>query len=249
MKKAFIALVLLTVAAAGQAGLVDDFEDYALGNVGDVASPPWQTNEAVFYANIQIDITTNQFMSQGGSSDYRDVSIALPFTVSTTCILSFDIYAKSDVNVNDAFGLTDGTPGTASADDYPDFGPYIRITDDSAGAAEKVSLDTRDDSVSGGFVNDIAALDIDKWYTIKLVIDTAGGDEGNGGWDVYLDDVLVYSDADFRKDYTDPLESFLFMSGNDSGGQVLLDNIHIVPEPATLALLGMGGLTLLRKRR
>ena len=61
-----------------------------------------------------------------------NVASPLPFLVSSTATLLFDIYAKSEINIDDAFGLTDGTAGATSADDYSDFGPYIRFTDDAA---------------------------------------------------------------------------------------------------------------------
>ena len=36
---------------------------------------------------------------------------------------------------------------------------------------------------------------------------------------------------------------------NNGGGTVLYDDISVIPEPATLALLGLGGLTMLRRKR
>jgi hypothetical protein len=36
---------------------------------------------------------------------------------------------------------------------------------------------------------------------------------------------------------------------NYGGGTVLYDDISVIPEPATLALLGLGGLTMLRRKR
>jgi len=41
----------------------------------------------------------------------------------------------------------------------------------------------------------------------------------------------------------------MWFSGVDSGGHYTIGNASIVPEPTTVALLALGSLTLLRKRR
>lgn len=48
----------------------------------------------------------------------------------------------------------------------------------------------------------------------------------------------------------DMLETVKFDSSNFAGGSFsVVDNISVVPEPATVALLGLGGMALIRKRR
>lgn len=76
------------------------------------------------------------------------------------------------------------------------------------------------------------------------------------GW---LAEVLVYShelttsnDQPYWFDFSqDVVDTVWFIPQDVAGGndQLIIDNIHIIPEPATILPLGLGGIALLRKRR
>jgi len=218
----------------GLADLIDDFEIYATGNVGSVANPPWNTTEGSFYADISAEGGGNQYVSTYGSGDWRDLSITMPLEIDAVGTLSFDVYVDAETGLDNAFGLVASeTLIGGEISFYDDYGPYVRVTTDDGGDSNNVvALDARDGDV---FVDNIAYLNIGQWYNIKLVIDTAGGDSGNGGFDVYVDDGLVYSSSDFRMAYRTPLDTFMLMAGIDANqDNVRVDNIEISEQPNTL---------------
>jgi hypothetical protein len=245
MKKFYCLMFVGIMVFAAQAVLVDDYESYGVGALPTVAVPPHTTSEAAFYADIVTDPldSGNEAISTYGSGDYRDTKQSTPISITTTGTLSFDILINVETGLDNAIGLTHNEGMSW----YSDYGPYVRVTTDDGGDTNgMVALDTRD---GGGFVDNIAYLNIGQWYNIMLDIDTAGGDSGNGGFDIYVDGSPVYSSSDFRYGYAEALDVFCLMaaSGADQGN-VLVDNVNMTPEPMSIALLGLGGL-LLRKRK
>ncbi|TWT90494.1 hypothetical protein Mal64_08850 [Pseudobythopirellula maris] len=213
---AFSAALCLPLFA--QAIVVEDFESYATGDLQTVGAPTWTVENAG-------DSTVgseggNQYLAFGGTDDWRHSYRASNASILDTGSLSFRVYAEDEAT-DQAIGLTDSSE---EIDWYGDYGPYIRITDDTAAGAGVVSLDTRD---GGAFVDDIATLNIGQWYDIRLDINTAGGDAGLGGFDIYLDDNLVYSSADFRRAFGAPLDNVLLMGGSGIGQTVRVDDIEI----------------------
>jgi hypothetical protein len=60
------------------------------------------------------------------------------------------------------------------------------------------------------------------------------------------------SDADFNVDGFVTLIDFAMMRGNwgtNSGGAPSVEDLSLTPEPATMSLLAIGGLMMLRRRR
>jgi hypothetical protein len=239
MKKTIrAALGLFCMAASlSSAVLVDDFEGYELGDVATVTGGMWNTTGT----GTIVSDGTNQYLKAGnGGSGYaytRRIG-GLPFNVTEQATVSFDIYCESDV-VDQAFGLTDNSAMTW----YDQYGPYCRIISDGIADNGLVELSVRD---GGVFIDDLVYLNLNQLYTISLVIDTAGGDALKGGFDLYLDGALIRSGNDFRKAYANPLTTFTVSVAQPD--TVRVDNINLIPEPATLILLGLGGLGLIRRK-
>ncbi|MBN1796913.1 MAG: PEP-CTERM sorting domain-containing protein [Sedimentisphaerales bacterium] len=235
MKKLVLILLFVGFTAVSQAVLVDDFESYATGSIVS----PW-VEEAAGVAAIEDD-AGNQYLTYGDDSgDWRHVYRPAGVNLETTGSFSFDVQVDGEVGLDHAMGMTN----VDAPNWYSNYGPYVRVTDDTAAQAGVVSLDTRD---GGGFVDDIATLTVGQTYTILLDIDMSG----TGTFDIYVDGGLVYSNAGFRNtDTANALDNVLLMSGTSTEEKaVRIDNINVTPEPMTVALLGLGGLAVFRKRK
>ncbi len=102
-----------------------------------------------------------------------------------------------------------------------------------------------------GAVNTGVLLDQDKWYQFTYTYD--GADTVN--WSVVdtttTTEVLNVNFASGRSNATTThaLEWNTGTYAQGSGYHALIDNVGVTPEPATMALLSIGGLVVLARRR
>lgn len=252
MKKVFMMCAAIALIAVSQAGLVDDFEGYETGNLGNVASPPWTSVLNATSSNVLIaEADGNKHFAyfapgsgvvRGGS---RAIEAVDDTNSATTLFLRF--YTETD-SFNNTFGLSSNAAPTA----FGDMNVMLRV---NAGL-----FDVR----SGGSFTPGVAIQSGTWYNVWAVID-----QTTDTFDVYLNSGLagataanlVAEGAAFRVGTTNPLVSFVALvqgyTGAPAENKVRLDDIYLfdgvvlsnpIPEPATLLVLGLGGL-FLRKRK
>lgn len=233
MKKTGIFILFLLAACAVQASRVDDFEGYATGSIGDVASPPWVTTETTFHGAIGAD-GGNTYITVWGSSDYRDISRPLApdaEPISTLSTLFLRIYFANDLNLDYAMGLTQGEAGVSGGDGtgaewYGDYGPYFRIRSNGTNNDGLVELSVRN---GGSFVDGLANLNVGQWYHIWMVVDPAANNH-----DLYYAaagqaPILARADNGFRFAYANPLRTFLLMTaGGSTAENVRVDDIYVI---------------------
>jgi len=141
-----------------------------------------------------------------------------------------------------------GVDGTWMAD----AGRWVGVNDGNPGS-NGLALDTGSSQLSLTFPNSSGPLTPDRWYyEIERNIDHLTIRASNDGND---------STFEYQHDYTFPagylvnghqdieIEGGGWRGSNDPPGYVDFDFIRIIPEPATICLLGLGGLALLGRRR
>jgi hypothetical protein len=253
MKKVFMVCAALGLIAVSPAGLVDDFEGYSTGNLGNVASPPWTSVGNLTSSNVLIGEEADEngyfaYFAAGSSvirGGYRSISAIANDNTATTLFLRF--YTET-ATFNNTFGLSaKSAPGA-----FDDMNVMMRV---NAG-----KFDVR----SGGVFTEGVAIQSGIWYNVWAVID-----QSTDTFDVYLTSGLagaaaadkVAAGAAFRVGTADSLVSVVALvqgyTGAPAANKVRLDDIYLfdgvvlsnpIPEPATLLALGLGSV-LLRKRK
>ncbi len=80
--------------------------------------------------------------------------------------------------------------------------------------------------------------------TVKLDIVRAGDD-----YQFLANDVLKYTGTSYASAVHDTFVNYQITKGGDGAGTATIDDFGVVPEPSTTALLGLGGLALILRRR
>jgi len=199
----------------------------------------------------------------GGSVDYIRASGTSTVNVSGGSVLSLDAYYSSTVNVSagsvsfvDAYhsSTVDISAGSVSRIDAYDESSTVNISGGSVGSV--IAHDASTVDISGGSVGSVIAHD-------ASTVDISGGSVSS--LYAYDDSAVDIHGYDFRT------TAGLTLDGDNVLGTGVLTGkwygqddtmwamtistnaaaatIRVVPEPATLSLLALGGLVLVRRRR
>lgn len=246
MKTVLLILTMAGLVSIAQAGMVDDFQSYAVGNVSGTGV--W-TGIFAGTGNAQIEADgTNQFGSwwaanNGPRGMWRSITPIANADTATTVFLQ----VMTDTLTNDgSFGLSDITGAPSNSQPWGDF--------EIQGAIVNGVLNARN---AGTVVNLNYAITAGQWYNVWFVIDNSADTydmyvtaSGNATVANLVADNFVFRNSDAGLAANDLT---ILMSAANTRSTVQKfhwDNIAItngvdlsvVPEPATMLLLGLGAL-------
>jgi autotransporter-associated beta strand protein len=163
--------------------VIDSFEDYALGDVRSVASPPWTAHQNTSFADIEND-AGNKVLTFGWSGGARGVSRDLPTgsALGDDGVGTFFFRFNSKTDAPDHnFGM--GDRADTSTINFDDFEAQITIRDDPSTAGTFI-LDANN---GGVFTAPLASgLSTNTWYNVWVVVN-----HSSDTYDVYMNTGLA----------------------------------------------------------
>ena len=237
MKKVLVVLAMVALVAAAQAvTITDDFQSYATGGADVTADTGgvWTQRSTAGSTGVRTD-GSNQWLGIYGGAATGAYAVLDQAVYGGSMTLEFDM-SQNSTSTDASFGLS-----TNRTNSWSSFAAYVGMNGTSFKARNSGSNLT------------VATIEAGTVYRVLLDVDVTAG-----MYDVYLDGVQVATDFGFRSSAL-PIDSLVFLSNRSTSDgvnavteadMVNIDNIAytVVPEPATMALLGLGGLLLRRKK-
>jgi len=228
MRNLRVVVVLLAIVSvssvASASPFMDDFESYAAGSALH-SQGGWKAWD-------------NDPFWGAPASNAQAYSGSISAEIGGLADLVHELeFTGGNVEVSAMQYIPDGSTGYSYfilLNEYSDLGPYdwsVQLGCDMD-AGQIISLNG---------VGETADIVYDKWVELRFVIDLAANTV-----DEYYDGNLLSSHAWDMLNYSDTLQCIdLFGNG---ASPIYYDDITVVPEPATLSLLCLGGLALLKRR-
>ena len=237
MKKLVTVLCILAIGSMAIADFTEDFE--AMVTLDLIVSPWGGGSTAAQTGELRAGVGTNTSnVFSGGYNKWLwlDVPEASQYAAGS---VEFDFTMECWY----AGAAPVGYPGIhfyATDDDHTDGSiANIRIHQDPGVGGDGFDLQdvTNDQYLLTDFVDSTGT----GWFTLRLDFDT-----GTSTYDLYLDDDLKASDVAFLG--SNEVELNRVAWNNDWGYYPHIDNVSVIPVPATMALLALGGLLIRRKK-
>lgn len=241
MRKLLALSIVMAVAATASAAIwTDNFDSYADQAAFDAVytqiypATPMVLDQTVGYSGTQsinppapnVNYTCRAYMNLGGEFAGSD---AAPLTFETMIMINdaTDWWSREYLEIR-------GYTGAGYGDG--DLEELIALGVNSSGV-DTTKFNAR--VLSGDNWIDLSEKVAEEWVKLSAVIKT-------DTVELYVNDVLANSSP---RAAGVTLDSIVLGSGLSSRVDVHFDDLNIVPEPAALSLLAVGGLALLRRRR
>jgi len=232
MKKILGMLCVMIVGSTAMGDYVADFDGWVSTDL-DVA--PWQRvgPNVIVGDTPNLGLNPTDRVQIGGSSfAWLEPEEADQFAQGT---LEFDLMLS---------GIAPGWPNLIlylSDDDVGAQGVWLRIASETGAGGNDLDLFVYDPGVSSGSVVLTDFMTRDAWYTMKIDFDLIGE-----SYDVSLDNSIVLNDEPV---WGAVPEINRIAWQNSVGFYTQIDNVSLIPEPGSLALLGIGAFLLTRFRK
>jgi len=230
---------LLAPAAQSATVFSDDFDGETVGN----DPSQWTDNSSDTNADVSVSSTEAQSPSNSMLLDDDTSGAAIAnatFSEITSGIVEWEFsFFETATNTDPLVpGLMRARLGNSSEDE--DNGLLVITAGDGSGNVlfRQSTTETNPDTVIG-------TIALDEWNTVRVV-----GDLATQMADVYFNGALAVSDQLFRNTVSS-FDALQFDSSAGLTGDLFIDDVSVtvIPEPASLGLLGLGGAVMLSGRR